>query len=236
MLKKQKVSQEFDKSVQTYLKEIGQYKPLTQKEEFDLWKKYKYGHDKSAKEKLVKSNLKFVANVARCYQGRGLSYSDLIAEGNMGLIRGIEKFDGEKGFKVISYSVWWIKQAIMEALEERNSSEDEDLPDDNLNVDGSDDDAEENEIVTALPFINEDISDNNNPTAKERINFLLSFLTERERFIIESYWGLGGDRPMTLEMIGEEINLTKERVRQIAAKTLTKLRSLSLTFDEKTIY
>ena len=130
MLKKQKVGTEHDKSVSTYFNEVAEFKPLSKEEELALWRKYKYEGDEKAKNKLISSNLKFVASIAKQYQGRGLSYADLIAEGNIGLLKAIDKFDGERGYKIISYSVWWIKQSILEALEKRNTSNNEDLPND----------------------------------------------------------------------------------------------------------
>ena len=130
MLKKQKIGTEHDKSVSTYFNEVASYKPLSKDEELELWRKYKYNGDLGARDKLISSNLKIVASIAKQYQGRGLSYADLIAEGNIGLMKALDKFDGERGYKIISYSVWWIKQTILEALAKRNTSDDEDLPND----------------------------------------------------------------------------------------------------------
>ena len=130
MIKKKKFINDFDLSSQIYFKEISQYKSLSLDEEISLWKQYKYNNDIKARDKIIKSNLKFVASVAKKYQGRGLSYSDLIAEGNYGLLRAIDKFDYKKGYKTISYSVWWIKQAILEALKERNHLDSDELPND----------------------------------------------------------------------------------------------------------
>ena len=130
MLKKKKIVNDFERSSQTYFKEISEFKPLSREEEFSLWERYRKNNDIGARDKLIKSNLKFVASVARGYQGLGLSYSDLIAEGNCGLMKAIDKFDYEKGYKTISYSVWWIKQSILEALKERAGIEGEELPQD----------------------------------------------------------------------------------------------------------
>src|SRR5574344_2550105 len=128
MVRKNKTSNEFDRSAGAYFKEISKCKPLSREEEFSLWERYKKNNDIEARNKLITSNLKFVASVAKKYQGRGLSYSDLIAEGNLGLIKAMDKFDGNKNIKVISYSVWWIRQTILEALDKRNSMGAEDLP------------------------------------------------------------------------------------------------------------
>ena len=120
MRKKKKIANEFERSAQTYFNEIGDFNPLSKDEEMSLWEQYKKNNDINARDKIIKSNLKFVASVAKPFQGLGLSYSDLIAEGNMGLLKAIDKFDYERGFKTISYSVWWIRQTIMEALHNRN--------------------------------------------------------------------------------------------------------------------
>lgn len=226
MLKRQKVSTERDKSVGTYFDEVANFQPLSKEEELELWRKYKYDGDVDAKNKLISSNLKFVANVAKQYQGRGLSYADLIAEGNLGLIRAIDKFDGERGFKLISYSVWWIKQAILEALEKRNTSNDEDLPMDYEKQ--NDTDNEDYQVQ-----LNDDYIIDQAPGAKEKeqtdaINFLMEYLNKRERNIITKYYGLDGNKPKTLEEIGMEYGLTKERIRQIKNLSFKKMRSVAL--------
>ena len=118
----------YEKNTTTYFNEITKSQPLEKEEEYELWKKYKEEGNIDARNKLVSSNLKFVANIARHYQGMGLSYGELIAEGNYGLIKAIDRFDGDKGFKLISYSVWWIRQAIVEAIKKRNVMDAEDLP------------------------------------------------------------------------------------------------------------
>ena len=113
MLKQKKIINDFERSSLTYFNEISEFKPLSREEEFSLWERYRKNNDIGARDKLIKSNLKFVASVAKNYQGLGLSYADLIAEGNCGLLKAIDKFDYEKGFKTISYSVWWIRQSIL---------------------------------------------------------------------------------------------------------------------------
>ena len=128
MIKKKKVVNDFERSSQTYFKEISTFKPLSKDEEFSLWERYRNNNDLVARDKLIKSNLKFVASVARGYQGLGLSYADLIAEGNCGLMKAFDKFDYSKGYKTISYSVWWIRQSILEALKERTGIEGDALP------------------------------------------------------------------------------------------------------------
>ena len=226
MLKKQKVGTEHDKSVTTYFSEVANCKPLSKEEEYELWRKYKYEGDMKARDRLISSNLKFVASIAKQYQGRGLSYADLIAEGNIGLIKALDKFDGERGYKIISYSVWWIRQTILEALAKRNASEDEDLPLDYEKPITTDDDYETevaNDNITSYGF-----EENNELERAEAIRFLMEYLNQREKNIITKYYGLDGAKPKTLEEIGMEYGLTKERIRQIKNTSFKKMRSVAL--------
>lgn len=232
MFKKKKVVNDFELSSQIYFKEIGKYKPLSFEEEQKLWKKYKTENDLSARDLIIKSNLKFVASVAKSYQGRGLSFSDLIAEGNCGLLRAMDKFDFSKGYKTISYSVWWIKQAILEALKERNGIEGDELPTD---IDKQYDIEEDNHLSGKeknIDFLT--INELDYDELKNVSTLLVDSLDTREKKIINEYFGLNG-MPLTLEEIGKDMNLTKERVRQIKERALKKLRSEvlmnSLTFD-----
>ena len=225
MLKKQKIGTEHDKSVSTYFNEVASYKPLPKDEELELWRKYKYNGDMNARDKLISSNLKFVARIAKQYQGRGLSYADLIAEGNVGLIKALDKFDGERGYKIISYSVWWIKQTILEALAKRNASDDEDLPLDYEKPLGPDD--EQNEVVDDS-FVNDGLERTQQLERDEIIRVLMEYLNQREKNIITKYYGRDGGKPKTLEEIGMEYGLTKERIRQIKNTSFKKMRSVAL--------
>lgn len=223
-MKRNKNIVEYDTNVEKYFNDISNYKPLPREEEYELWKKYKYENDINARNKLVSSNLKFVANIAKNYQGRGLSYSDLISEGNIGLIKAMDNFDGDKGFKLISYSVWWIKQSINEAIEKRNSMDTEDLPlykvkeeydeDGNISYEETDIEEETDNVIE------DDI--------KTKIGNLMNFLSNKERNIITQYYGLDGEKPKTLEEIGKELGISKERIRQIKQSSMNKLRSEAL--------
>lgn len=260
-------------SISLYLKEIDKFPLLTFEEEKELAKRIEKG-DKKAKEKLILSNLRFVVSVAKKYQGFGIPLSDLISEGNLGLITAAERFDYRKGYHFISYAIWWIRQAILKAISEKSRmvrmpmnrtneliqiwkfSEEyakkygkkpsESVLSKNLSIDKEDIkkilDMSQNYSSIEELFGNED----NNPeehihnaylnssfhpeekvvdmSLKESINKLLNYLPERERKIIEYRFGLNGKEPHSLSAIGEKMNLTKERIRQIEQWALEQLR------------
>lgn len=228
MLKKKKIVNDFERSSQTYFKEISEFKPLSREEEFSLWERYRKNNDIGARDKLIKSNLKFVASVARNYQGLGLSYADLIAEGNCGLLKAIDKFDYEKGYKTISYSVWWIRQSILEALKERAGIEGDSLPQDFEKQNPYDDDEQETDELIESEYIANNYDELKTEEIKKVISSLIDCLNDREQYVISEYFGLNAEEGKTLEEIGNSINLTKERVRQIKEKALKKLRSEAL--------
>ena len=229
MLKKRKTVNDFERSSQTYFNEISEFNPLSREEEYSLWERYRKNNDINARDKLINSNLKFVASVARGYQGLGLSYSDLIAEGNCGLMKAIDRFDYEKGYKTISYSVWWIKQAILEALKERTGIEGESLPQDYEKQNSLNDDEYTVDNIVKDEYIDySTVDDVKTDELKSIIIGLIDCLTEREKYVISEYFGLESKKCLTLEDIGSNIGLTKERVRQIKEKALIKLRSEAL--------
>ena len=228
MLKKKKIINDFERSSQTYFKEISEFKPLSREEEFSLWERYRKNNDIGARDKLIKSNLKFVASVAKNYQGLGLSYADLIAEGNCGLLKAIDKFDYEKGFKTISYSVWWIRQSILEALKERAGIEGDSLPQDFEKQNQYEDEEQSSDTTIEEEYISSDSEEFKIEELKKTINMLIGCLTEREQYVISEYYGLNAKEGATLEEIGASMGLTKERVRQIKEKDLKKLRSEAL--------
>ena len=257
-------------SLDKYLQEIGREDLISVEEEVELAGRIRNG-DRAALEKLTKSNLRFVVSVAKQYQNQGLSLPDLINEGNLGLIKAAEKFDETRGFKFISYAVWWIRQSILQALaeqarivrlplnqvgsmnkinkafqrfeqeNERKPSAEElaemlDLPVEKIadtlkmsgrhvSVDAPFVEGEDNSLIDVM--INEDSPNADrgliNESLSTEIDRALSIqLSPREADILRKFFGIG--RPeKTLEEIGDELHLTRERVRQIKEKAIYKL-------------
>ena len=263
-----------DGSLDQYLREISRYPLINQEEEVSLAKRIHVG-DEEALDKLVRSNLRFVVSVAKKYQNQGGSLSDLINEGNLGLIRAAHKFDETKGIKFISYAVWWIRQAILQALAEqsrivrvplnragtlhritrRSSALQQELgreptaaevaegmdigveevektlsiSQNHVSLDAPLAPGEENRLLDYLPD-----TQNPGPDAEtferaltQSIEEVLSSLREREAKILRLYFGLDSPEPMTLEEIGAQLGITRERVRQIKEKALSRLRHVS---------
>ena len=245
--------------IQSYLKDLRKIKVMTPEREKELALLISSGNltesqRKKINKELVEGNLRFVITVAKQYQNQGLDFPDLIAEGNMGLIKAIQNFDWSKNLRFISYAVWWVRQCILQSLNENartirlpvNVVQDlhrakkeiqntgNQLPDkftslpsmvnlnDEINEDGDTlIDVIVNENVT-MP----DEAFNTKDKLKQKLMEVLNVLDVRERAIIEDYFGLLGT-PRTLEDIGEDFDLTKERIRQIKEKALRKLRNES---------
>ena len=258
-------------ALEKYLQEIGKEELLTVDEEVELAQRIHKG-DKKALERLTRANLRFVVSVAKQYQNQGLSLPDLINEGNVGLIRAAEKFDETRGFKFISYAVWWIRQSILQALAEQSRiiklplnqvssvnkinkmlskfeqenerkpsleeiAETIDLPEEKVNdaisisgrhvsVDAPFSDSDSNSLIDIL-------EDKESPTAdkelvdeslRAEIKKALCVLKERERQIVEAFYGIGVQE-MTLEEIGAKYGLSRERGRQIKEKATRRLRT-----------
>jgi len=250
--------------IQLYLKDIRKIKVMTPERERELSELMKSGtlsdlQKERVHQELLEGNLRFVITVAKQYQNQGLDFPDLIAEGNLGLMKAIKNFDWGKDLRFISYAVWWVKQSILQSLNDNartirlpvnvvqdlhkakknievNGGELEDkfanLPsmidlDMNINEDGD-------TLVDVIKNEGADMPDevfNTKDILKQKLMMTLDVLDERERVIIGDYFGLTGT-PRTLEDIGSDFNLTKERVRQIKEKALRKLRNeSSVLFD-----
>ncbi len=260
-----------DTSLQHYLQTIGQYKLLTKEEEFELARRIRDG-SKEALDHLVNANLRFVVSVAKKFLNQGLSYMDLIAEGNIGLITAAKRFDERRDFRFISYAVWWIRQAIQKAIAEQTNTV-------RLPINRTQQaqrmkktaqrleqkhhrKADEEEIATELGLttrkmnqirnasrplasLDESVYEEEGVTLADTLtdpdamspesNFVegemlkemesaLAMLSPRERSIIVRYYGIGEDEPQSLEVIGQDIDLSRERVRQIRNQALGRIR------------
>ncbi len=263
-----------DDSVRLYLREIGKIPLLNSEEELELAQKVVAG-DKRAKDKMAEANMRLVVSIAKRYSGRGLDFLDLIQEGNTGLLRAVEKFDPDKGFKFSTYATWWIRQAITRAIADqartiripvhmvetinkllrtqrrmtqelnREPSIEElakelemepekveyviKIKQDITSLDaGVGRDGEDEDSVLA-DFIEDEDSERPEDSAtkqllKEQVQSVLSTLSDREQKIIKMRFGLENGKSHTLEEVGQEFAVTRERIRQIEAKALAKLR------------
>ena len=263
-----------DDSVRLYLREIGKIPLLSPEEEADLAQRIVKG-DQAAKNKMVESNMRLVVSIAKRYGGRGLDFLDLIQEGNTGLLRAVEKFDPEKGFKFSTYATWWVRQAITRAIADqartiripvhmvetinkvlrttrklttelnREPTNEEiakaldmepekidyvmrikqDIAslDASVGKEGDDEDSVLGDFVEDEERTSPEESASNQ-ILKEQLSEIIATLTDREQKIIRLRFGIGGGRPHTLEEVGAEFDVTRERIRQIEAKALNKLR------------
>ncbi len=263
-----------DKSLDLYLREIGETPLINAAEEVKLAKRIKQG-DQWALEKLTKANLRFVVSVAKQYQNQGLSLADLINEGNIGLIKAAKRFDETRGFKFISYAVWWIRQAILQSLAEQSRivrlplnrvgtlhkigkissslqqefgrdpsakeiakklslSEGEvsdtlKISNSHLSLDAPFSVSEDNSLIDILEDEEQPSPDESllSDSMRVEIEKALNTLSPREALVINLYFGLNHQKPLTLEEIGARFSLTRERVRQIKEKAIRRLRHAS---------
>jgi RNA polymerase primary sigma factor len=260
-------------SLEKYFQEISKVDLLTLDEEVELAQRIRKG-DKQALDKLTKANLRFVVSVAKQYQNRSLSLNDLINEGNVGLVKAAQKFDETRGFKFISYAVWWIRQSIMQALAEQSRIvrlplnrtgalskinkafseleqrfEREPTPEEladvlemnpqeisntlsagarQISVDAPFVEGESNSLLDVLEDGQVEDTDHEvsyRDSLRKETDRTLGTLTDREQQVIKMFFGIGGGHAMSLEQIGEELGLTRERVRQIKEKAIKKLRN-----------
>lgn len=260
-----------DDPVKVYLKEIGRVQLLTPEEEIDLAVRIKDG-DEVAKKRLAEANLRLVVSIAKRYLGRGMQFLDLIQEGNLGLIKAVEKFDYTKGFKFSTYATWWIRQAITRAIADQartiripvhmveTINKVKKVSSQLLHTNGHEPSADEISDELGMPVdkvreilrvaqepvsletpigeeedshLGDFIPDDDAPAPqdaashtllKEQLNEVLDTLTPREEKVLRLRFGLEDGRSRTLEEVGKEFNVTRERIRQIEAKALRKLR------------
>lgn len=262
-------------SLEKYLQEIGKVELISPEEEVKLALLIRQG-DQQALDKLTKANLRFVVSVAKQYQNQGLTLPDLINEGNLGLIKAAQRFDETRGFKFISYAVWWIRQSILQALAEQSrivrlplnkvgltnriskaysqleqEYEREPTAEElaflldmdteevaatlgmsarHVSMDQPLSDGEDSTLIDVLVNHNAESTDNElafKASLKTEIDRSLSTLTDRQKDVIRFFFGIGVDHALSLEDIGEHFHLTRERVRQIKDKAITKLRTAS---------
>ncbi len=260
-----------ESSLRSYFDDIAHSEPLSREKEVELAARIKDG-DMEARDELVQANLRFVIDVAKNYQNRGLSFSDLISAGNLGLMTAAERFDGTRGYKFISYAVWWIRQSILQTIAEHvrtvrlplnklsllkdiskasrrlgQGREEEpdvdeiakelDLPADVVtdailsarpvsSLDGAFEDDEKRSLMNVLPDTSQRAPDSDvmRDSARNQLESVLASLDDREQRIIRLYFGLNGKEALTLEQIGSLIGVTRERVRQIKERALSRLR------------
>ena len=263
-----------DDSVRLYLREIGKIPLLNAEEELELAHRVIAG-DKKAKDKMAEANMRLVVSIAKRYSGRGLDFLDLIQEGNTGLLRAVEKFDPDKGFKFSTYATWWIRQAITRAIADQARTiripvhmvetinkllrtqrrmtqelnreptieelakeldmepekveyvikikQDISSLDAGVGRDGDEEDSVLGDFIEDEDTVSPEDSATNQ-LLKEQVNDVLSSLSDREQKIVRMRFGLDNGKSHTLEEVGQEFAVTRERIRQIEAKALTKLR------------
>ena len=270
----QKIGNDANRSLSKYLQEISNYEPLSPDREVELAVRVRQG-DRRALKELTEANLRFVVSVAKDYQGQGLPLTDLINEGNLGLIKAAERFDETRGFKFISYAVWWIRQSVLQALAEHSrivrlplnrvgtiskiNKASERLEQEFERTPRADELAHQLEMkITEIndaqriarrhhsldtPFSDDEknslldvISDNNTEepdlelhigSLEREVKDALETLKDREKDVIRMYFGIDREYALTLNEIGEEFGLTRERVRQIKEKAIRRLRHRS---------
>lgn len=272
-----------DDSVRLYLREIGKIPLLSSDEEMELARRIIEG-DKKAKDKMAEANMRLVVSIAKRYSGRGLDFLDLIQEGNTGLLRAVEKFDPDKGFKFSTYATWWIRQAITRAIADQartiripvhmvetinkllrtqrrmtqelnreptieELSKELDMEPEKIEYvmkikqdissldagvgrDGDEEDSVLGDFIEDEDTVSPEESATNQ-LLKEQVNDVLSSLSDREQKIVRMRFGLDNGKSHTLEEVGQEFAVTRERIRQIEAKALAKLRKHK---DAKKLY
>ena len=272
-----------DDSVRLYLREIGKIPLLNAEEEMELAHRVIQG-DKRAKDKMAEANMRLVVSIAKRYSGRGLDFLDLIQEGNTGLLRAVEKFDPDKGFKFSTYATWWLRQAITRAIADQartiripvhmvetinkllrtqrrmtqelnreptieELSKELDMEPEKIEYvmkikqdissldagvgrDGDEEDSVLGDFIEDEDTVSPEESATNQ-LLKEQVNDVLSSLSDREQKIVRMRFGLDNGKSHTLEEVGQEFAVTRERIRQIEAKALAKLRKHK---DAKKLY
>jgi len=274
--------QDEESTLRLYFDDIANSKPLSREREVELSARIQAG-DITARDEMVQANLRFVVDVAKKYQNRGLSLSDLISAGNLGLLTAAERFDGTKGYKFISYAVWWIRQSILQTIAEHartvrlplnkvsllkdiskasqrlgqgregdpgieEIAEELDVPAEEVletmlsartvrSLDEAFEEDDERSLLNILADSSQETPDADvlRESAREQLEGVLNSLDDRELRIIRLYFGLDGNEALTLEQIGGLMGLTRERIRQLKERALSKLRHPSRNQTLKTL-
>jgi len=274
--------QDEESTLRLYFDDIANSKPLSREREVELSTRIQAG-DITARDEMVQANLRFVVDVAKKYQNRGLSLSDLISAGNLGLLTAAERFDGTKGYKFISYAVWWIRQSILQTIAEHartvrlplnkvsllkdiskasqrlgqgregdpgieEIAEELDVPAEEVletmlsartvrSLDEAFEEDDERSLLNILADSSQETPDADilRESAREQLEGVLNSLDDRELRIIRLYFGLDGNEALTLEQIGGLMGLTRERIRQLKERALSKLRHPSRNQTLKTL-
>lgn len=220
-----------EKSLALYLREIGRRSVPTRDEEAGLARRIRDG-DEEALDELVSRNLRFVVSVARRYRGRGLSLSDLVNEGNVGMIRAARRFDGERGVRFVTYAAWWIRQSILEALARQSGAARPPRPSDRparpavrLSLDADEPGGGSLAERTADPRAEAPDVPVQRRALRRAVARSLASLPEREAEVLRLRFGLGGGEPCTLGEIAERLSVSRSRIRQLRDQGLRRLRS-----------
>ncbi len=253
-----------------YFHDIEDSRPLSREREVELAERITRG-DMEARDELVQANLRFVVDVARQYQNRGLTMAELVSAGNMGLMKAADRFDGERGFKFISYAVWWIRQSIMQTLTDQTRTVRVPVTRQNMmrdisrathhlggdqrdvtvaeiaerlgvaeaevletmlkakpeaSLDRTFEEGDDRNLLSTIPDESNGLPDDSvsEQDSRAQIQGVLATLDDRERYIVRCYYGLDGEEPLTLEQVGGSMGLTRERVRQLKERALSRLR------------
>lgn len=219
------IKNDLDECVKNYLKSLSKYKSLTKNEERVFLEDYKYNNNLEARNTIIQSNLKYACSIANEHRGRGVEFSDLIAEANDGLMEAIEKFDINQDIKFITYAKWWIIQRVTSRIANMYKHSAYDIPYEKDKQEGDDDEQPLTNNTDYDSLIVDDIDKEQNLVDKKYyLHSLLELLTERERDIIIRYYGICGNKENLYE-ISETYNLSSERIRQIMENAMKKIRS-----------
>lgn len=210
----------FERSKEIYHRELRKCKPMTREEESQVWLDYKSTGSLEARNKLITSNLRLVADIAKSYEGRGLTYQELLAVGSDGLFNALNGYDETRGYRFTSYAVYWIRQAMQNALRKKGPLDAEELPTDH-----------EEQLVDCSanePFISSQPEPDKEEHARRQLQGLLKKLKPKERMVVENVHNVGGSG-LSMPEMARELGMTEQRVNQILLSAMTKLRIFALS-------